>query len=325
MQSLASFAEHTFVSEGGCMVNGEPEQFRRDGLAALGVLFEHSPDGVLFTQPHEGRILAANPAACAILGLSEEEICRRGRQGLLDHDDARWLVGIETLLRTGQAGGLGRVRRGDGSAIETEMTVKTFQARDGSTLACAIFRDVSEQAHTERQLGQANAQLEELLVVDELTGLSNRRGLILGTTQLLQLADQRAAEVQVLVVDIRGMTGLNQRRGHEAGDAALLAVARALRVAFRRSDVVARLGGTRLAAVALDMHQGDRAGVANRMAEHLTHTETVRFVGERVDVALGWATRRPGDTASLEDLLDQSDRAIRSAHVRPPVAAFANA
>ena len=307
------------------MVYSEPEQVQRDGLAALRVLFEHSTDGVLFTQPREGRILAANPAACAILGLSEREIRRRGREGLIDHDDARWVVGIETLLRTGQAFGPGRVRRGDGTVIETEMTAKTFQGRDGATLGCAIFRDVSEQAQTERQLGHLNAQLEELLVVDELTGLSNRRGLILGSTQLLHVADRHAAEVQVLVVDVRGLAQLNERRGHEAGDAALLAVARALRVAFGRSDVVARLGGTRLAAVALDLHQRDRAGVANRMSEHLTNSDTVRFVGERVDIALGWATRRPGDPASIEDLLGQSDRALRTAHVGSPLAAFASA
>jgi diguanylate cyclase (GGDEF)-like protein/PAS domain S-box-containing protein len=307
------------------MVDAEREQVQGEGLAALRVLFEHSPDGVLFTQPREGRILAANPAACAILGLSEDEICRRGRQGLIDHDDARWVVGIETLLRTGQASGPGRVLRADGSVIETEMTAKTFQARDGATLGCAIFRDVSSQAHAERQLGHLNAQLEELLVVDELTGLSNRRGLLLGSTQLLRTADRHSAEVQVLVVDVRGLAQLNERRGHAAGDAALVAVARSLRVAFRRSDVVARLGGTRLVAVALELHQYDRAGVANRMTEHLTNTETVRFVGERVDIALGWATRRPGDPASIEDLLGQCDRALRSTRMEAPLAEFASA
>ena len=307
------------------MVYGEPRHIGGDDLAALGVLFEHSPDGVLFTQPREGRILAANPAACAILGLSEGEICRRGLQGLIDYDDARWVVGIETLLRTGQASGPGRVIRGDGTVIETEMTSSTFQAHDGATLGCAIFRDVSERAGAERQLGHLNAQLEELLVVDELTGLSNRRGLILGTTRLLRTADQHSAEVQVLVVDVRGLTQLNQRRGHEAGDAALLAVARSLRVAFRRSDVVARLGGTRLAAVALDVHQRDRAALTDRMTEHLTHSETVRFVGERVDIALGWATRRPRDPASIEDLLGQCDRAMRSARLDAPFSAVAHA
>jgi GGDEF domain-containing protein len=98
-----------------------------------------------------------------------------------------------------------------------------------------------------------------------------------------------------------------------------------LRVAFRRSDVVARLGGTRLVAVALELHQYDRAGVANRMTEHLTNTETVRFVGERVDIALGWATRRPGDPASIEDLLGQCDRALRSTRMEAPLAEFASA
>jgi hypothetical protein len=51
----------------------------------------------------------------------------------------------------------------------------------------------------------------------------------------------------------------------------------------------------------------------------------VRFVGERVDIALGWATRRPGDPASIEDLLGQCDRALRSTRMEAPLAEFASA
>jgi PAS domain-containing protein len=53
------------------------------GLAAYRVLFEHNPEGVLFSTP-DGRISAANPAACALLDMSGEEICQLGRDGLVD-------------------------------------------------------------------------------------------------------------------------------------------------------------------------------------------------------------------------------------------------
>jgi diguanylate cyclase (GGDEF)-like protein/PAS domain S-box-containing protein len=294
------------------MVSCEPQQAQGHGLAALRVLFEQSPDGVLFTLPTEGRVVAANPAACAILRLSEEEIRGRGRQGLLDPDDARGALGLQELLRTGRAAGTTRVRRGDGSIIEAEITVNTFEGSDRTTWGCAIFRDMSGQTATQRQLDEMAAQLEELRLSDELTGLSNRRGLILTGTELLNLADRRSLEVQVLFVDVLGLAGLNERRGHDAGDAALLAVARALRVAFRRSDGVARLGGTLFAVVALDLHESGRAHVANRIADHLADPDTVQFVGEQVAVSLGWTTRHPGDPSALEDLMGQSDRAGRA-------------
>ena len=49
-----------------------------EGLTALRVMYELNPEGVVFTHADEGRVLAANPAACAILGMTEEEILRRG-------------------------------------------------------------------------------------------------------------------------------------------------------------------------------------------------------------------------------------------------------
>ncbi len=293
------------------MVSTQPEHAQRDGLAALRVLYEHNPEGVLFTLPDEGRVLAANPAACAILGMSEDEIRQRGRHGILERDDARVSTGIESLLRTGQATGQTRMRRGDGRVIEAEVSVNTFAGRDGATWGCTTFRDVSHLADAERQLDVLSAQLEDLRVGDELTGLSNRRGLILTGTELLREADQNDLEVQVLFVDVQGLAGLNERRGHQAGDAALQAVARALRVAFRRSDAVARIGSALFAVIALDLQENQRDGVENRMSQRLSDQQTLAFVGERVEMALGWTTRNPGDTAAIEDLLDQSDRAMR--------------
>ena len=101
--------------------------------------------------------------------------------------------------------------------------------------------------------------------------------------------------------------------GHEAGDAALQAVARALRVTFRKSDVVSRIGGTLFTVLALDLHEEDRSSVEKRIMEHLTNAETVRYVGDLIDVRLGWSTRSPGDQTSLEELIGRAARARHTA------------
>ena len=51
-------------------------------------MFEHALDGILHTAP-TGEIFAANPAACRMLGRTEEEICALGREGLIDTADPR--------------------------------------------------------------------------------------------------------------------------------------------------------------------------------------------------------------------------------------------
>jgi PAS domain S-box-containing protein len=65
-------------------------------------MYDYSPDGVPFTSA-DGRILAASPAACEILGRSEQEICRLGRQQLMDHDHARWEALPAERARSGRA------------------------------------------------------------------------------------------------------------------------------------------------------------------------------------------------------------------------------
>jgi diguanylate cyclase (GGDEF)-like protein/PAS domain S-box-containing protein len=292
------------------MVGRVTERAEPVGLHALQALYEHIPDGVVFSRPDEGVIVAANPAACAILGLTEEEICARGREGLLDPDDARWPVAIEQLKRTGHVAGPARIRRGDGKIIEAHVTVSWYRADDGSTHSCAVFRDASASADSERRVVELSARLQEMSVLDELTGLSNRKGLVLAGTQLLLLADRRQAEVDALFVDVRGIEKLNGEAGHHAGDAALQAVSRALSVAFRKSDVVSRIGGTLFFVLAMELTD-DRDTITELIRRHLAAAETVGFVGGRIEVALGWANRAPGAPVSLEALIEQSDRSAR--------------
>ena len=104
------------------MVLQDSEEVR---LSAYQVLFAHNPEGVLVSAP-DGRITAANPAACALLGLSAEEICHRGRDGIFDQEDPRWRLAIAERDRTGSSVGVARVRRGDGRCIEIETTARLF-------------------------------------------------------------------------------------------------------------------------------------------------------------------------------------------------------
>ncbi len=120
-------------------------------------LFDHTLDGVLQTRPG-GEILAVNAAACAMLGLSEEAIRQRGRAGILDLDDARLPALLERRQREGQARGELRMRRGDGTLFEVELTLALYQDRDGEWLSSIVFRDITERQQWARRL-QAQVEL----------------------------------------------------------------------------------------------------------------------------------------------------------------------
>jgi PAS domain S-box-containing protein len=77
------------------------EESLRESESLFRSLFESSPIAVLMTIP-DGRVLAANPAACAMFGMSEAEICQAGRKGLVDPGDTRMTTVLEQRQRTGR-------------------------------------------------------------------------------------------------------------------------------------------------------------------------------------------------------------------------------
>jgi diguanylate cyclase (GGDEF)-like protein/PAS domain S-box-containing protein len=279
------------------------------GLAGYRVLFARSAEGVLFCA-EDGRITAANAAACAMLDMSPEEICALGRDRLVDQEDPRWTLAVAEQERTGSAVGVARLRRGDGRFIEIEMSTTQFRAEDGASQTCCILRDMTSRLAIERELEELSARLLQLSRGDELTGFINRRGLIAAGTQLLQFADRQDAPVHAFFVDVGNVQQLNERLGHQAGDAALQAVARALSVTFRKNDVLARIGGTQFLVLTLQFQGPESAAVTGRIRGHLSAPATREFVGAPIDICCGWTTRQSGERSSLEELIARSDWAM---------------
>ncbi|HYB26526.1 MAG TPA: PAS domain S-box protein [Solirubrobacteraceae bacterium] len=142
------------------MVHQGAERAEEIGSVAYRALYENSPDGVLFTVP-DGRVLAANPAACHILGRTEAEICSLGRQGLADVTDERWPQVLAERARAGHVRGVARMLRTDGTSIEVEMSARIFRDADGEERTCTIIRDVTERMSMERELRDSRERLAE--------------------------------------------------------------------------------------------------------------------------------------------------------------------
>ena len=282
------------------------------GPEAYRALYEYGPDGVLFTVP-DGRVLAANPAACEILRRTEAKICTLGRHGLADQTDERWGLLLAERERTGRVHGVARMIRGDGQIIEVEISSQVFTSANGEKRACTIFRDDTGRVMMERELVEMSAQLRELTLTDELTGLRNRRGFVEVGSQMLELADRQQSTAFLLFLDIDNMKELNDCRGHSVGDAALRAVAEALRRVLRRADAVSRIGGDEFVALALGLDESARAVIQRRIQDYLRSAPTVAAVGQRVEVSVGWATRTPSASKTAEDLLAEADRCMYDA------------
>jgi PAS domain S-box-containing protein len=132
------------------------------------LVVEHAPDGILITAP-DGRLLAANPAACALLGRTEEEVLAAGRAGVVVEDAA-----FESLLaereRRGAAHGILTLRRRDGSTFLADTASTVFLTKRNEAWTSLRFRDVTETERARRALeilAEAGRSLGRSLDLDE--------------------------------------------------------------------------------------------------------------------------------------------------------------
>lgn len=113
--------------------------------------FENSLDAILLTAP-DGGILAANPAACAMFGRSEAEICALGRAGLVDTGDPRLPALLAERARAGRVYGELTMFRADGAPFPAEVSSAIFYDNQGRARTSMIIRDITERKRAEEQL-----------------------------------------------------------------------------------------------------------------------------------------------------------------------------
>jgi two-component system cell cycle response regulator len=90
---------------------------------------------------------------------------------------------------------------------------------------------------------QAQLQLRSLSLLDELTGLHNRRGFISLAEQRLKLTSRQGVRSSLIFIDVDSLKYINDNFGHREGDYALQQIAALLKECFRESDIIGRLGG----------------------------------------------------------------------------------
>ena len=125
-------------------------------------VFEHGMEAVFLTTP-DGAILAANPAACRLFGLTEEEICKVGRAGLVDASSPQLEGLLEERTRTGMARGELIFIRGDGSRFPGEISSRQFADDQQITRTILIVRDLTEGKKSEQLLAESEEQYRLLI------------------------------------------------------------------------------------------------------------------------------------------------------------------
>ncbi len=160
------------------------------------------------------------------------------------------------------------------------------------------------------QRHELQEELRSLSLVDEMTGLHNRRGFMTLAAQQLKLADRTKRASLLIFADLDQMKWINDHLGHAEGDRALIEVTEVLKETFRGSDIIARYGGDEFVILAIEYSAASDELVMGRLKKNLDHHNAQPSRRYKLDLSIGTARYDPEAPTSLEDLITQADAAM---------------
>ena len=151
-------------------------------------------------------------------------------------------------------------------------------------------------------------EISALSLTDELTGLHNRRAFMAMADQRLQLLERGASLCLLIFADVDGLKAANDTMGHEAGDRLLVDAARVLQAAFRRTDLVARIGGDEFVVLADGATEQDVHQVLAKLLQQIALRNEVAGAGvPRLSISAGVLCFTAGPSVKLNDLIAEAD------------------
>jgi diguanylate cyclase (GGDEF)-like protein len=160
------------------------------------------------------------------------------------------------------------------------------------------------------QLQRTQTELERLAAQDELTGALNARAFAERLAQELDRNRRYNHPLALLYLDLDDFKAVNDRHGHQTGDAVLRLVADATRRAVRQADIVGRLGGDEFAVLMPETEGRVAEAAATRLASGI---RTVFRGTPSVTASIGLVSSVNAATTGAEELLRRADQAMYEA------------
>jgi diguanylate cyclase (GGDEF)-like protein len=256
-----------------------------------------------------GVVISANDPAVAITGGDHRALCIGASLVALAAEHER-----EALASSLEAPAVERLAfrlRSDLGARMIEVSVRRLA--DGDMIA--VMRDATELVAARSEAERLESELRHSATHDALTGLANR-------ALLLDRLDQYTArnlrfnyQFALLFFDLDGFKSVNDRDGHEAGDAVLRAVGTRLAHLAQGAGMAARLGGDEFVVVLDGCRDRDQLGLfAARCIEEIVRP--VPYDGKDLVTGISIGIALPQTGRSADDVLGAADRAMYVAKQR---------
>jgi diguanylate cyclase (GGDEF)-like protein len=290
--------------------NQEQELARNN--VQMSTLIDHIQTGVLVEDEsrcvqHANRELCSIFGACndphELIGADGAELAQRVKNRFAEPE--QFIAEIDRLLQGHERVSNELVELADGRVFERDYVPMLGDGVYRGQLW--TYRDVSERERERQILEQNVARNHQLSVIDELTGLHNRRGFHVVGEHHLKIARRADQQIVMFFFDLDGLKRINDRFGHATGDEAICDMARILKQTFRESDVLVRLGGDEFVVLA-SMPLADITVARMRLSKRMEAFNAQDGRAYKLETSIGAVVHTPDET--LDDLLTRADAAM---------------
>lgn len=155
--------------------------------------------------------------------------------------------------------------------------------------------------------------LRRVALLDELTGLYNRRGFVQRFEEEIDRSKRHGRRLGILMIDLDNFKAINDKYGHIRGDKFLVETAEVLRHEVRASDIVARIGGDEFACILVEVSPADVQMAVDRIkATFVEISKTIlKSVESPVGISIGMAVF-PEDGSNISELISVADMRMYS-------------
>ncbi|SFU64508.1 putative bifunctional diguanylate cyclase/phosphodiesterase [Pseudoduganella namucuonensis] len=268
----------------------------------------HSAEEGIWEIDSRARTSFVNPKMAQMLGYAIEEMLDQPLVAFMD-DEGRAIM--ERNIARRQQGIAERhefkFMRKDGKELWTTLATNPIFDNDGVYLgALALVTDITASRQSSELIWrQAN--------FDALTGLPNRHMLHDRLAHEMKKARREGLLLALLFIDLDQFKQINDKFGHEQGDALLVEAAARITACVRASDTLARLGGDEFVVIVSGL---DHVSSAERVAQHIIAALARPFelAGDsgHVSASVGIAFY-PSDASEADELLRHADQAMYAA------------
>ena len=278
-------------------------------------LLDYLADGIYFTDT-ERTIGFWNKGAEVLSGFSREEVIgKRCMDNLLMHVDSeghelcKHGCPLSETIRDGQEREAEVfLHHKNGHRVPVRVRVVPMKNSGGEVVgAVEVFSDNSANV----QISQRLAQMEQLALLDALTGLANRRYLESVIRSRLEELRRNNWHFGVLFIDIDNFKKVNDTHGHDVGDQVLKMISRTLDASSRYFDLIGRWGGEEFVAVVANAERQEVAEIGERMRSLIEHSMLGAPEYLFVTVSIGGVVALPDDT--LESVVRRADEKLYQA------------